>query len=174
MILLLLSLMHITNNSCWFMRAFSLWQLSLLHWCLVPWFCYSLSYYMTWQENKIHVWRISILIITIVTKLCSFCGSGALTHSVKALDISLKIDTELALQVGRRTNRAWSGHIASGIIVTVCHQVRWSCILFLIFYDSVPCQLWLLTIYIFICFYFQVPLFKFTFQKASSGHRLWL
>lgn len=36
-----------------------------------------------------------------------FC-SGALTHSVKALDISLKIDTELALQVGRRTKRAWS------------------------------------------------------------------
>ncbi|KAI4979427.1 hypothetical protein ZWY2020_016180 [Hordeum vulgare] len=32
--------------------------------------------------------------------------SGALTHSVKAVDISLKIDTELALQVGRRTNRA--------------------------------------------------------------------
>lgn len=37
----------------------------------------------------------------------SICCSGALTHSVKALDISLKIDTELALQVGRRTNRAW-------------------------------------------------------------------
>lgn len=34
-----------------------------------------------------------------------FC-SGALTHSVKALDISLKIDTELALEVGRRTKRA--------------------------------------------------------------------
>lgn len=33
--------------------------------------------------------------------------SGALTHSVKALDISLKIDMELALQVGRRTKRAW-------------------------------------------------------------------
>ncbi|KAG5562805.1 hypothetical protein RHGRI_005508 [Rhododendron griersonianum] len=31
---------------------------------------------------------------------------GALTHSVKALDISLKIDTELALEVGRRTKRA--------------------------------------------------------------------
>ncbi|KAH7516364.1 hypothetical protein FEM48_Zijuj10G0127100 [Ziziphus jujuba var. spinosa] len=36
----------------------------------------------------------------------TFISSGALTHSVKALDISLKIDTELALQVGRRTNRA--------------------------------------------------------------------
>jgi len=35
-----------------------------------------------------------------------FCGSGSLTHSVKALDISLKIDTELALEVGRRTGRA--------------------------------------------------------------------
>ncbi|XP_048429535.1 nicotinate-nucleotide pyrophosphorylase [carboxylating], chloroplastic-like [Pyrus x bretschneideri] len=35
-----------------------------------------------------------------------FISSGALTHSVKALDISLKIDTELALQVGRRTKRA--------------------------------------------------------------------
>lgn len=34
-----------------------------------------------------------------------FC-SGSLTHSVKALDISLKIDTELALKVGRRTGRA--------------------------------------------------------------------
>ncbi|GER48794.1 nicotinate-nucleotide pyrophosphorylase[carboxylating] [Striga asiatica] len=33
-------------------------------------------------------------------------GSGALTHSVKALDISLKIDTELALEVGKRTKRA--------------------------------------------------------------------
>lgn len=38
--------------------------------------------------------------------LCVCVCSGALTHSVKALDISLKIDTELALQVGRRTNRA--------------------------------------------------------------------
>ncbi|XP_021599408.1 nicotinate-nucleotide pyrophosphorylase [carboxylating], chloroplastic isoform X2 [Manihot esculenta] len=36
----------------------------------------------------------------------TFISSGALTHSVKALDISLKIDTELALQVGRRTKRA--------------------------------------------------------------------
>ncbi|XP_068645943.1 quinolinate phosphoribosyltransferase [decarboxylating] 1a isoform X1 [Aristolochia californica] len=36
----------------------------------------------------------------------TFISSGALTHSVKALDISLKIDIELALQVGRRTNRA--------------------------------------------------------------------
>ncbi|XP_042446497.1 nicotinate-nucleotide pyrophosphorylase [carboxylating], chloroplastic-like isoform X3 [Zingiber officinale] len=36
----------------------------------------------------------------------TYISSGALTHSVKALDISLKIDTELALQVGRRTNRA--------------------------------------------------------------------
>ncbi|ONI31654.1 hypothetical protein PRUPE_1G323900 [Prunus persica] len=35
-----------------------------------------------------------------------YISSGALTHSVKALDISLKIDTELALQVGRRTQRA--------------------------------------------------------------------
>lgn len=35
-----------------------------------------------------------------------FVYSGALTHSVKALDISLKIDTELALKVGRRTKRA--------------------------------------------------------------------
>nr|GEX19778.1 nicotinate-nucleotide pyrophosphorylase [carboxylating], chloroplastic [Tanacetum cinerariifolium] len=30
----------------------------------------------------------------------------ALTHSVKALDISFKIDTELGLEVGRRTKRA--------------------------------------------------------------------
>ncbi|KAK9691434.1 hypothetical protein RND81_09G196400 [Saponaria officinalis] len=36
----------------------------------------------------------------------TYISSGALTHSVKALDISLKIDTELALLVGRRTNRA--------------------------------------------------------------------
>ncbi|KAA8541044.1 hypothetical protein F0562_025007 [Nyssa sinensis] len=35
-----------------------------------------------------------------------YISSGALTHSVKALDISLKIDTELALQVVRRTRRA--------------------------------------------------------------------
>ncbi|RID60326.1 hypothetical protein BRARA_F03490 [Brassica rapa] len=32
--------------------------------------------------------------------------NGALTHSVNALDISLKIDTELALEAGRRTKRA--------------------------------------------------------------------
>jgi nicotinate-nucleotide pyrophosphorylase (carboxylating) len=36
----------------------------------------------------------------------TYISSGALTHSVKALDISLKIDTELALKVGRRTHRA--------------------------------------------------------------------
>lgn len=36
----------------------------------------------------------------------TYISSGALTHSVKALDISLKVDTELALQVGKRTNRA--------------------------------------------------------------------
>ncbi|KAK9277100.1 hypothetical protein L1049_006639 [Liquidambar formosana] len=36
----------------------------------------------------------------------TYISSGALTHSVKALDISLKIDTELALQVGKRTKRA--------------------------------------------------------------------
>lgn len=36
----------------------------------------------------------------------TYISSGALTHSVRALDISLKIDTELALEVGRRTNRA--------------------------------------------------------------------
>eukprot|EP00897_Mesotaenium_endlicherianum_P002596 jgi/Mesen1/2364/ME000156S01513 len=36
----------------------------------------------------------------------TFISSGALTHSVKALDISLNIDTELALAVGKRTNRA--------------------------------------------------------------------
>lgn len=36
----------------------------------------------------------------------TFISSGALTHSVKALDISLNIDTKLALEVGRRTNRA--------------------------------------------------------------------
>lgn len=36
----------------------------------------------------------------------TFISSGALTHSVKALDISLNINTELALEVGRRTNRA--------------------------------------------------------------------
>ncbi|KAB1208193.1 Nicotinate-nucleotide pyrophosphorylase [carboxylating], chloroplastic [Morella rubra] len=36
----------------------------------------------------------------------TYISSGALTHSVKALDISLKIDTELALLVGRRTKRA--------------------------------------------------------------------
>jgi hypothetical protein len=33
-------------------------------------------------------------------------GSGALTHSVKALDISLNVDTELAVAVAKRTNRA--------------------------------------------------------------------
>ncbi|GAQ83108.1 Quinolinate phosphoribosyl transferase [Klebsormidium nitens] len=36
----------------------------------------------------------------------TFISSGALTHSVTALDISLNIDTELALEVGRRTNTA--------------------------------------------------------------------
>ncbi|XVF02831.1 hypothetical protein REPUB_Repub04eG0208100 [Reevesia pubescens] len=36
----------------------------------------------------------------------TYISSGALTHSVKSLDISLKIDTELALEVGRRTKRA--------------------------------------------------------------------
>ncbi|GAB2228612.1 hypothetical protein Drorol1_Dr00022732 [Drosera rotundifolia] len=36
----------------------------------------------------------------------TYISSGVLTHSVKALDISLKIDTKLALEVGRRTNRA--------------------------------------------------------------------
>ncbi|XP_047306776.1 nicotinate-nucleotide pyrophosphorylase [carboxylating], chloroplastic-like [Impatiens glandulifera] len=36
----------------------------------------------------------------------TYISSGSLTHSVKALDISLKIDTELALRVGRRTKRA--------------------------------------------------------------------
>ncbi|KAL8142045.1 hypothetical protein V2J09_015077 [Rumex salicifolius] len=36
----------------------------------------------------------------------TYISSGALTHSVRALDISLKIDTDLALEVGRRTNRA--------------------------------------------------------------------
>ncbi|KAL8267590.1 hypothetical protein R6Q59_004934 [Mikania micrantha] len=36
----------------------------------------------------------------------TYISSGALTHSVKALDISLKIDTELALEVGRCTKRA--------------------------------------------------------------------
>ncbi|CAN4124943.1 unnamed protein product [Withania somnifera] len=36
----------------------------------------------------------------------TYISSGALTHSVKALDISLKIDTELALEIGRRTKRA--------------------------------------------------------------------
>ncbi|KAM3328552.1 nicotinate-nucleotide pyrophosphorylase [Capsicum galapagoense] len=36
----------------------------------------------------------------------TYVSSGALTHSVKALDISLKIDPELALEVGRRTKRA--------------------------------------------------------------------
>ncbi|KAH7372442.1 hypothetical protein KP509_17G004700 [Ceratopteris richardii] len=36
----------------------------------------------------------------------TFISSGALTHSVKALDISLNVDTELATSVGRRTKRA--------------------------------------------------------------------
>ncbi|KAL4186362.1 hypothetical protein AMTRI_Chr09g33520 [Amborella trichopoda] len=36
----------------------------------------------------------------------TYISSGALTHSVKALDISLKVDLELAREVGRRTNRA--------------------------------------------------------------------
>nr|ACJ84362.1 unknown [Medicago truncatula] len=36
----------------------------------------------------------------------TYISSGSLTHSVKALDISLKIDTELALKVGRCTGRA--------------------------------------------------------------------
>lgn len=36
----------------------------------------------------------------------TFISSGALTHSVKALDISLNIDTDLAMAVGKRTNRA--------------------------------------------------------------------
>ncbi|GFZ15910.1 quinolinate phoshoribosyltransferase [Actinidia rufa] len=40
--------------------------------------------------------------VSIVLMVCS----GALTHSVKALGISLKIDTELALEVGRHTTRA--------------------------------------------------------------------
>eukprot|EP00850_Spirogloea_muscicola_P012299 SM000079S22417 [mRNA] locus=s79:20814:23915:- [translate_table: standard] len=36
----------------------------------------------------------------------TFISSGALTHSVTALDISLNIDAELALAVGKRTQRA--------------------------------------------------------------------
>lgn len=36
----------------------------------------------------------------------TFISSGALTHSVKALDISLNIDNELALAVGKRTHRS--------------------------------------------------------------------
>ncbi|KAG0452719.1 hypothetical protein HPP92_025383 [Vanilla planifolia] len=36
----------------------------------------------------------------------TYISSGALTHSVKALDISLKIDTNLALRVAKRTHRA--------------------------------------------------------------------
>lgn len=47
----------------------------------------------------------SMALPKLITMLAHFC-SGALTHSVKALDISLKIDTELALEVGRRTKRA--------------------------------------------------------------------
>ncbi len=43
--------------------------------------------------------------------LCCVLGdaghdSGALTHSVKALDISLNVDTELAVAVAKRTNHA--------------------------------------------------------------------
>lgn len=49
-----------------------------------------------------------LVVSTILLTLFLLYSSGALTHSVKALDISLKIDTELALQVGRRTNRAWT------------------------------------------------------------------
>lgn len=36
----------------------------------------------------------------------TYISSGALTHSVKALDISLNVDTELAMEVGKRTKRA--------------------------------------------------------------------
>jgi len=36
----------------------------------------------------------------------TYISSGALTHSVKALDISLNVDTELAVAVAKRTNRA--------------------------------------------------------------------
>ncbi|KAJ7531448.1 hypothetical protein O6H91_14G044300 [Diphasiastrum complanatum] len=36
----------------------------------------------------------------------TFISSGALTHSVRALDISLNVDTDLALAVGKRTSRA--------------------------------------------------------------------
>ncbi|KAG0612765.1 hypothetical protein M758_6G050300 [Ceratodon purpureus] len=36
----------------------------------------------------------------------TYISSGALTHSVKALDISLNVDTELAMEVGKRTDRA--------------------------------------------------------------------
>lgn len=51
--------------------------------------------------------QIVIVIFLMLYILCRIdVCSGALTHSVKALDISLKIDMELALQVGRRTKRA--------------------------------------------------------------------
>jgi nicotinate-nucleotide pyrophosphorylase (carboxylating) len=36
----------------------------------------------------------------------TYISSGALTHSVKALDISLNVDTELAVAVAKRTNHA--------------------------------------------------------------------
>ncbi|XP_024539844.1 nicotinate-nucleotide pyrophosphorylase [carboxylating], chloroplastic isoform X2 [Selaginella moellendorffii] len=36
----------------------------------------------------------------------TYISSGALTHSVSALDISCKVDIDLALAVGKRTNRA--------------------------------------------------------------------
>lgn len=49
-----------------------------------------------------HVISLQLKVLSYFLLVCS----GALTHSVKALDISLKIDTELALQVGRRTKRA--------------------------------------------------------------------
>ena len=51
--------------------------------------------------------RLSLLNTLELKDWCWNVNSGALTHSVKALDISLNVDTELAVEVGKRTKRAW-------------------------------------------------------------------
>lgn len=66
---------------------------------------YGFTYYV-YTITCTNILIIENYVISCLTKFNCFICSGALTHSVKALDISLKIDTELALQVGRRTNRA--------------------------------------------------------------------
>lgn len=70
--------------------------------CNFTWWNFTKKNFTWWKIEHIR----QMLRCTVLSSFILCVCSGALTHSVKALDISLKIDTELALQVGRRTNRA--------------------------------------------------------------------